>query len=434
MSLPRSLTLLGAVMLVVGNVVGAGIFTTSGMLAGQVSHPLMFIGVWVVGGILTLTGALTYAELGAMFPRAGGDYQFIKEAYGSLAAMLLGWLGFWIIFPGSMAALSIAIVEYIPGLPPIHGTKTLYAVVVIVLLAAVNYRSTKLASAAQSVITIGSIVLLVALVVGGFLFGDGDMANLTRGAEDMPFHFTGSAMIAVFFTYSGWFAAAYVGSEVIRPERNVPIALILGTLIVTVLYTGINAVYLLALPLEKMREAGEINVATLAATKLFGPSVADAVSVAIILAIASCINASVMTGSRLCFAMADDGIFPTKIGQIHPRFETPYVAIAVQAALAVIFAAIGAFDKLLASVVFAMLLSNTATGIAHIKLRVQQPQRERPYRTHGYPYLTLLFVLAHAVFAVMIAMENFLVSLLGVGIALTAVPFYFLRHRRDHAA
>jgi basic amino acid/polyamine antiporter, APA family len=429
MSLPRSLTLFGAVMLVVGNVVGAGIFTTSGILAGKVSHPIVFIGVWVFGGILALTGALTYAELGAMFPRAGGDYQFIKEAYGTTTALLLGWLEFWIIFPGSIAALSIAIVEYMPWLPVVHSSKTPYVFGTILLITLINYCSTKLASFAQSTITIGSVVLLVALVIGGFAFGNGNIDNLITGEPGAPFRFSGSAMIAVFFTYSGWFAAAYVGSEVIQPERNVPISLILGTLIVSLLYTGINAVYLLALPLSEMREAHDINIAALAATRLFGPEITGAVEIAIVLAIASCINASVMTGSRLCFAMADDGIFPKLIGRVHPKFQTPYVAIVVQGALALLYVFIGAFDTLLASVVFAMLLSNTAVGIAHIKLRRERPNLPRPYKTHGYPYLTLLFILAHAAFAVAIALENFLISLMGIGIALTAVPFHLIRRR-----
>lgn len=427
LTLPRTLSPLSAIMLVVGNVVGAGIFTTGRMLAQDVSHPLLFIGVWVLGGILAMMGALTYAELGAMFPRAGGDYQFIKEAYGPLAGMLLGWIGFWIIFPGSMAALSIAITGYIPNLPPIWGGNKGYAILIILMLGALNVRSTKLASWIQSVSTIGSLVLLFGLVVGGILSENGHFEHLTSGGGALQFK--SSAMVAVFFTYSGWFAAAYVGSEVVRPERNVPLALILGTFIVMLLYTGVNVVYLLALPLKEMSQTAELNTATLAATRLFGPTVSHVVGIAIVLAIASCINASVMTGSRLCFAMAEDRIMPAKLGQIHSRFKTPFVALTAQVILAIFFVIFGAFDTLLSSVVFAMLLSNTATGIAHLKLRIERPDIPRSYRTHGYPVLPILFTLAHGVFAVTIAMENLAISLLGIGIALTALPFYFWQRR-----
>ncbi|MCP4603922.1 MAG: amino acid permease [Proteobacteria bacterium] len=428
MSLPRSLTLFGAVMLVVGNVVGAGIFTTSGMLAGEVSHPAIFILVWIIGGGLTIIGALTYAELGAMFPRAGGDYQYLKEAYGPWAGFLLGWLSFWIISPGSIAALAIALVDYMPLLP-FAGNEVasrLYAVTVVFCLSALNYRSTKMASSTQSVVTVGSLILLAGLVSLGFAVGDGDPAHFSAGISqsfsitDIP----GSAMIAVFFTYSGWFAAAYVGSEVDRPGRNVPLALIIGTLIVTVFYTGVNAVYLYALPLSEMKLASETNVAQMAATQLFGPSVAAAISIAIILAIASCINGTVLTGARICYAMGEDGVFWSRLKTVHPKFHTPHVAVAVQGILSCALVLLGTFGELLACVVFAMMLSSIATGAAHVVLRIRKPDIQRPYRTIGYPLVPIVFVAAYTWFAASIAMAKPTTSLIGLGMALTGIPFY----------
>lgn len=427
-TLPRSLNLFSAAMLVVGNVVGAGIFTTASMLAGEAAHPICFIGAWVLGGLLVLIGALTYAELGAMFPKAGGDYQFIKEAYGRPAGFALGWLGFTIIFPGSVAALSIALVEHIPGLPPIGGSMRWYALLTVLLLGGVNYRSTKLASSTQSIITVGSLILLVALAGGGALFGQGDTSHFIA-EPDTPFKLTGSAMIAVFFTYSGWFAAAYVGSEVIRPERNVPLALILSTLTVTVLYTGINATYLYAIPLDEMRSTAETNVAELTAAKLFGPETARLVAIAVILSIISCINASLMTGARICYAMAEDGLFWSKLKEVHPRFATPHIAVSAQTLLAVIFVLAGSFEKLLGYVVFAMLLANTATGIAHIRLRIKRPNASRPYRTFLYPVLPIVFSAAHGGFAVAIAISEPSASLIGVGITLTSIPAYLIQKK-----
>ncbi len=428
MSLPRSLTLFGAMMLVVGNVVGAGIFTTSGILAQQVGHPAVFIGVWVLGGLLTLSGALTYAELGAMFPRAGGDYQFIKEAWGPVAGFVFGWLSFWIIMPGSIAALSIAIVEYIPGLDASAGWSAPLAAVVIALLVALNVRSTKLAASTQSIVTVGSLILLVGLVLGGAVAGRGSVDHFFDAgkATEGGMLISGGAMAPVFFTYSGWFAAAYVGSEVKRPERNVPLALVVGTLIVTALYTAINAIYLYAVPLSEMAEAGRINVARMAAERLFGPATAVWVSVAIVLAIWSCVNASVMTGARVSYAMAEDGVIWPGFGRIHPRFATPYVAILVQGAFACFLVTVGTFGRLLSWVTFAMMLSSIATGLGHLKLRRLRKTAKRPYRTLGYPATPILFIGAYTWFAVLTVVESPATSAIGIGLALTGLPFYFL--------
>jgi APA family basic amino acid/polyamine antiporter len=419
-------------MLVVGNVVGAGIFTTSGMLAAEVSRPAAFIGVWVLGGLITLTGALTYAELGAMFPRAGGDYQFLKEAFGPPAGFLLGWLSFWVISPGSIAALAIALVGYLPGLDLSGGVGVkVAALVVIAFLVTLNYVSTRLASAAQSIITIGSLVLLVGLVAGGAIFGEGDLDHFSRsvGGQGSAFVISGSAMIAVFFTYSGWFAAAYVGSEVVRPGRNVPLALVLGTLAVTLLYTGVNAIYLYALPMAEMRQAAVLNVAEVAAERLFGPALADAVSVAIVLAIASCINGTVMTGARVSYAMAEDGLFWSRLRDVHARFKTPHVAVVIQGVLAGILLVVGSFEALLTSVVFAMMLGSIATGVAHLRLRMTRAGEKRPYRTVGYPVVPLLFIVAYGWFAAFIAFENPSAAFFGIGLALTGLPFYLILRR-----
>lgn len=420
-------------MLVVGNVVGAGIFTTSGLLASELPHPATFIGVWVLGGLLTLAGALTYAELGAMFPRAGGDYQFIKEAYGPLAGFLHGWLSFWIINPGSIAALSIALVGYLPGLP-VGGNETvtrLFALGVIFCLTALNYRSTRLASSTQSIVTVGSIVLLAGLIVGGAIKGTGDLSHFsaTEAAGSSLFRIPGSAMIAVFFTYSGWFAAAYVGSEVLRPEKNVPLALVIGTLVVTALYTGVNAIYLYAISLSEMGRVTEIAVARMAALRLFGPSAAEMVSVAIVLAIASCINGTLMTGARVCFAMGEDGVFWRRLRSVHSRFATPHIAVATQGTLAGALVIMGTFSQLLGYVVFAMMLASIATGVAHLWLRFRRPHDARPYRTAGYPFVPIVFIVAYGWFAASIAIERPVTSLVGTGLALTGVPAFFLWKR-----
>jgi len=429
--LRRNLTLRNAIMLVVGNVVGAGIFTTSGFLAGELSHPLVLLGVWVAGGLLTLCGALTYAELGSMFPRAGGDYQFLKEAYGPLAGFLLGWLSFWVISPGSIAALAIALAGHLPGLGEQPELQRLIGIGVIALVSWINFRGVRLAGNTQDVVTAGSLLLLLGLVIGGFALGTGSAANFAAMADptDGPALMSGSAMIAVIFTYSGWFASAYVGSEVRRPARNVPLSLLVGTLVVTALYTAVNAVYLYALPLAEMR--GATNVAELAASELFAAPIAIPLAVAIVLAIAGCVNASAMTGARICFAMARDKVFFARLGAVHDEHGTPHAAILIQALISGVLVAIGTFEQILGYVVFAMLLTSMAAGVALFVLRVKRPDAERPYKTTGYPVVPAIFVLTYAAIATAIAWDNPRSAAIGLGLAATGVPFYFVWRRRS---
>ena len=301
-SLRRELSLSDASLLVVGNVVGAGIFTTSGFLAGELPQPIMFISIWVLGGLITLCGACTYAELAALYPIAGGDYQYLKAAYGGGAGFLLGWTNFWIIGPGSSAALSLALVSYLNAWLPLGGgIGCLAAIVVIAVFSLVNLRGIRPGGTTQDLITTGTILLLIIMIMGGFLFGQGSWENFSSSAPANSSwrKLISSPMIAVIFTYSGWFASAQIGGEIRDPERNLPRSLIMGTLAVMALYTAINLLYLYGLPLAAMK--GAENVAQLAVARLFSPGVAALVSIPIVLAIAASINANIMTGARVCY-------------------------------------------------------------------------------------------------------------------------------------
>jgi APA family basic amino acid/polyamine antiporter len=427
LALKRELGLTDAVLLVVGNVVGAGIFTTSGFLAGEVPQPLWFVGIWVLGGLLTLCGALTYAELAGMFPRTGGDYQFLKEAYGTWAGFLLGWVNFWIIIPGSIAALSLALVGYVKPFIPSGGMAAQggLPLLVIAVLAVVNYRGIRWGGTTQNFFTLGTLMLLGAFVLGGLVWGNGDWGHFAAPARapSLTTALFGPAMIAVIFTYSGWFASAYVGEEVRDPERNVPRSLIGGTLIVSVFYTLMNVVYLYAIPLAEMK--GAVNVGQMAAGRLFPPIFSLAVSLAIILAIVSSINATLLAGARIFYAMAEDRIFWGWLKQLHPRFQTPHRAIVSQALLAGILVLLGTFDQLLSYVVLIMLLASIATGAAQPILRRRRPGSQRPYRTWGAPLVPLVFVAAYLWIAWQITWGKPATSLLGLLIALSGLPFYF---------
>lgn len=428
MPLKRQLGLFDATILVVGNVVGAGIFTTSGLLAQELPHPWLFIIIWFIGGVLTLAGALTYAEMASALPYAGGDYQFLKAAYGHWAGFLLGWLCFWVIFPGSIAALSIALIKYIQVFLPTGGQilEKIMAISVIFLLSLINYRGIRLGATAQNLFTLGNLFILFSFIALGLIVGRGNWENLQPGTIYIPFSkLFGPGMIAVIFTYSGWFASAYIGSEIKNPGKNLPLSLIIGTCIVTLFYTLINLTYLYATPISGLKNT--INVAEKAAVALFDPRFAYLISMAIILAISASINATILTGARIYYAMAKDNTFLKCLGKAHPYYYTPYVAIITQAVLSIVFVILGSFKELLSYVVFAMLLSSIATGSAHFVLRLKKPDLPRVYHTWGYPFTPLLFIGFYIWIACQIFWSRPYTSILGLGIAFSGVPFYVYR-------
>jgi APA family basic amino acid/polyamine antiporter len=432
MQLKRRLNLLDATLLIIGNVVGAGIFTTSGFLAGELPQPLFFIGIWIIGGLLTLCGALTYAEMAGMFPHSGGDYQFLKAAYGPWAGFLLGWVSFWIINPGSIAALSIALVSYAKGFFSLNTifSEKLTAIGIISFLSYINFRGVRLSGTTQDIFTLGNLVIVLVLVVGGLLVSqNGNWQNFTFVSPvSLPFSkLFGPAMIAVIFTYSGWFVTAYIGGEIKRPERNLPLSLLLGTAIVTIIYTLINITYLYALPLTKLKDV--VNVAQPTAETLFSRGFTQVVSFSIILAIAASINATILAGARIYYAMAVDNIFWSPLKKLHPMYNTPYISVVSQTILACLFVILGTFDQLLSYVVFVMILSSIATGVAHFALRWRRPDLTRPYRTWGYPLVPLIFISFYFWIAIQIASARPSTSLLGILMTLSGLPFYLIWHK-----
>ncbi|MFH0786223.1 MAG: amino acid permease [Pseudomonadota bacterium] len=429
MPLKKALTLSDATFLVIGNVVGAGIFTTSGFLAGELPHPWFFIGIWLIGGLLTLCGALTYAELAGMFPKAGGDYQFLKAAYGLWAGFLLGWVNFWIIIPGSIAALSLALVSYLHSFFPLplpHPSLVkILASGIILFFSMINYRGIRWGVTTQTFFTSGALMVLAGFIVGGLFFGKGSWDHfMAPPSQTLPFSkIFGPAMIAVIFTYSGWFASAYMGSEIKNPGRNLPLSLLWGTLIVGVLYTLINVTYLYALPLSELK--GVVNVGQITSTALFNSGIALILSLAVILAISSGINVTIMAGSRIFFAMAEDSIFWSFLKSLHFRFQTPHLAILCQTGLAVLLVWLGNFGQLLSYVVFVMLLASIAAGGSHLILRWRKADLSRPYRTWGYPVVPLIFGSAYLWISGQIFIEKPAISLWGLFLTVSGLPFYF---------
>lgn len=425
-----------AVMIVVGNVIGVGIFTTTGFIARDIGDAWCLLAVWVLGGGLTLLGALTYGELGSAFPRAGGDYVFLREAYSPLAGFLVGWIGFFIINPGSIAALALGFSAYLLPLPyadaaaaPPHLTK-LTALLVILVFSTLNYYSLRWASRAQNLFGGLSLITLCVLVAVGFIWGQGQWGHFAAnpGAAS-PADLFGPAMVSVFFTYSGWFVSAYVASEMIAPRRTLPWSLIISSLIVTVVYVLVNALYIYALPVEKM--VGVVDIARLASAVLLGEHASHLLAVVVMFAILSSLNSVVLTAPRIYYAMARDGLFPRRLAQPHPTHQTPHWSIVTQALVACIMVLAGDFYRLLSFTAFFMLLTSIATAAGVMVLRRRRPDLTPSYRVWGYPFTTLVFIFAYVWIAVRIFLYNPGDALIGLGIALSGIPAYLLQ-RRTH--
>jgi basic amino acid/polyamine antiporter, APA family len=427
--LKKTLRPADAVMIVVGNVIGVGIFTTSGFIAGDLPDASMIMAVWVLGGVLTLLGALSYGELGAAFPRAGGDYIFLKEAYGPLAGFMVGWVGFFIINPGSMAALALGLTEYL--VPLIAGDMTgispaipkIIAILVILIFTCVNYISVRWASRAQNLLSGFNLLTIVIIVSAGFILGSGNWEHFNHHSDTSSIgDLFGPAMVSVFFTYSGWFVSAYVASEMKNPQKSLPFSLIVSSLIVTIVYIIMNVFYIYALPVPEM--AGVVDIARRASESLLGNQASVLFSVMIIFAILGSLNSVTLTAPRIYYAMANDGLFPKRLGMVHPRFNTPYYSIALQTVIACLLVITGNFYQLLSYTVFFMLLTCIATAIGVFVLRVRKPDLARPYKVWGYPFTTFVFVIAYTWIAVRVFLYNPQNALLGIFIVMIGVPFF----------
>lgn len=452
---PQLVRRLGAwdgALITIGAVLGTGIFITTGDMARVLPHPGLILVAWILGGLLTLTGALTLAELGAMFPRAGGQYQYLKEAYGPLWGFLFGWTCFFVIMSGGIATLAVGFGEYLGSFLPFFSTgHVLFTILVgpwtwavnggqvagalaIVFLTAINYVGLREGTFVQNTVTvvkIGSIVALaiLGLVVAAPVATPFASAPLPSGNLLTAF---GVAMIAVIWTYDGWYGFAFLAGEVRRPERNIPLGLIGGTVAITVLYLLTNLVYIRALPVAAMAETGRIGEA--AASVLFGPTGARLVSLAVVISTFGCISATVLYAARGYLPMAQDGLFFRSLSRIHPRYRTPTACLLAQGAWAVALTFTGTYEQLYTYVVFALFLFHGLTGAAVIVLRRSRPHVPRPYRTWGYPVVPLVFVLVATALLVNTLVEKPLESLLGLLLVAMGIPAYLWWRRKGPVA
>jgi APA family basic amino acid/polyamine antiporter len=439
--LERKLGLFPVTNIVIANMIGAGIFTTSGLLMADLREPLLLLGLWAVGGIIALCGALAYGELGAAIPRAGGEYAFLSRLFHPLFGFLSGWVSFFAGFSAPIAASAIGFSEYLtrafPGLlslgEPAGSTegvivKKILSIMVILVFTLIHARGIEVGAKVQNVLTLLKMVLIVGLIVLGFSLGRGDLGNFSRGGG-FSFNFGGFKTIGlslmwIMFAYSGWNASAYIGSEIKNPRRNLPRSLILGTGIVLLLYILINVFYVYAVPPDKM--AGVISIGGLAVGNLFGPSFESALSVLIAVALFSSLSAFIILGPRVYYAMARDRCFFPFAAAVHPRYKVPSRSIMLQGLIAAILVLFGTFDQILTYMGFSLGLFPILAIIGVFKLRRRGTSE---YRMPGFPVIPLAYILAGGAILVLGYFERPVESSIALGMALIGIPFYYIFKR-----
>ncbi len=438
--LPRRLGLWSAVAVAVGSTIGSGIFRTPASVAGRVPDVGVFLAIWVVGAIVALCGALTYAELAAMFPRSGGIYVFIRKGFGPLPAFLFGWAELLVIRPGAFGAISITASAYtlrLVGIDPAAGVAGLplraeqvLAAAYVAIVAAVNLRGIHRGAVLQNISTAFKVTALGALIVLGFALGGGVPPVGEMGATaPVTLSPVLLALVAILWAYDGWGDLAFVGGEVRDPQRNLPRALVLGAVIVVVLYLGANLVYLHLIPMARMKDA-EL-VAADSAQLLFGTAGVVAVSAAVAISTFGTLNGSMMTSPRIFFALADDGLFPAVIARVDAKTGAPAPAIVLTAVLGMVFVLVRSFSQLADQFVIGIWPFYALAVAAIYVLRRRQPDLARPYRTWGYPIVPAVFLVAS-----LFLLGNYFVSqptesAWDIAVLISGVPVYWW-WRRTH--
>jgi APA family basic amino acid/polyamine antiporter len=447
-ALERRLGPLDAAAIVISNVIGGGIFFVPVVVAGLLPQPSIMLGVWLAGGALAFAGAMAYAELAAVRPHAGGEYVYLRDAYGPLAAFLTGWTSFVAGFSGAIAASAVALADYvgrffpgaadtravlsIPALSIAISPRSIIALVVIAALTLIHVRGLGPGRLVQNMlagIKVSAIVLFVAI---GFAAGRGDAAHFSTVESVGPVSFL-LALVPVMFSYSGWNAAAYVAEEVRDPGRNVPLALGVGTAVVVVLYVLLNALYVFALPMSDLAALPGGRLMDTVAERLFGFAAGNLLAVFTIVSIAASVSAMVMAGPRVYYAMARDGLFVRAAARVHPRFRTPAIAIVAQGIWSSVLVLSGTLSQLVSYTGFAVVLFSGIAVVALFVLRRRYPHAHRPFSALGYPWAPAIFVAATAVMVANEIWRNGGTIAAGLAIIAAGVPVYYVMRRAPRA-
>ncbi len=416
LSLRRELTFTSATAIVVANMIGTGIFTTTGFLAGDLGRPILVVAIWLVGAVVALSGALCYAELGVNFPRSGGDYVYLREAWGPAWGFLSGWVSFFAGFSAPIAVAAMAFSEYLAYFFPSLAVATVpqgsfallhgwhagngqwLAIGIITFFAAVNILGLRLAAKLQNILTGLKLAVLGAFLALVFLFGKGSMGHFQELTARTSTHSVAAqfavSLIFVMFAYSGWNAATYVAEEIKSPERTLPAALVSGTLLVGALYIALNIAFIYALPLASLK--GVVRVGSAAAGASFGVKGGGIFSAIMAIGLLSCVSAMVIVGPRVYYAMAQDGCFFRGAARLHPRRQTPVLAILGQSAATAIMIVTGTFEGLIYYIGFALILFAALAVAGMVRLRRRPGWKRSAAVSFAYPLVPAVFILASA--------------------------------------
>ncbi len=448
--LERRLGPFDAAAIIIANVIGGGILFRSPAVAAAVPDATWFLLAWVGGGILAFMGAMAYAELAALRPKAGGEYVYLREAFGPLAGFLTGWTSFVAGFSGAMAASAVFLIitldRFIPGVAnstallaiPIPGVvtvtfsiHTLAASAVIIVAALIHIRGVGPGRIASNVLTTLKIVSLVVFIGFGLTAGTGSPSNLTQSVGSVSVTGLLFAFIPVMFTYSGWNAASYMAEEIRDPGRNVPRALLMGTVAVIAVYLLMNVLYLFVIPIGELATLGGKSVLDVVGDRLLGPRAGDIMAVVAILSLAAGINAWTFAGPRVYFAMARDNAFFKSAARVHPKYKTPAASIVAQAVLAIVLILTGSLDSIANYVGFAITLFAGTAVAAVFVLRARDPNAPRPFKALGYPWTPAIFVIASLAIVVNAFFSDPRVTLTGSLIILAGIPLYYFFTRKN---
>ena len=438
--LERQLGLFDSSMMVIGIVIGSGIFMTTGLMADVLPSASLILIVWILGGMQMIAGALTFAELGAAMPKAGGQYVYLREAYGPLPAFLFGWVAFSAYVTGTNAAIAVAIAEHLGTFYPSFSTHSnivsignftfssgqLVALSLLVVLSVINYLGIFFGKWVQNIFTVLKIGSILLFALAGIFISTGNQINFSFNPTGMDFGSIiigiGVALVAVNWTVGGWEYVTFTAGEIKNPKRNLPLALFIGTLVILVLYLLINITYLKALPMNAL--AGEIKVGEATARALYGQGIAGLFTLVMIISMFGALNGNILVGARVTYAMAKDNLFFPSAAKVHPKNHTPGNAIIIQGVWSGILALSGTFEELITLVVFVNFMMWIAAASTVFVLRKKQPDLDRPYKVWGYPYVPAFFIL----FSTAIMINTFFTapaqSFLGLGLTLLGVPAY----------
>jgi APA family basic amino acid/polyamine antiporter len=441
----RGLGLFDSTLLVAGTIIGSGIFIVPADIARQVGSPGWLLTTWIIGGVMTMMAALSYGELAAMMPRAGGQYVYLREAHGPLMGFLYGWTLFLVIQTGSIAAVAVAFAKFLAVLAPAFSGfgERLVAVGVILVLTVINIRGIRAGKTVQNVFTVAKLAALAALIIPAFLRASPASAIYSsefwtpvRNGQTLDWSvfvpIFGVAMVGVFFSYDAWNNITFTAAEVKNPRRTLPITVPLGVAIVMTVYVLTNAAYLCALSMQEIQNASEDRVGTAAAQTILGSGAEAFLAVAVLISTFGSDNGMILAGSRAYYAMACDGLFFSRAGKLN-RHGVPAASLLMQAAWASLLTVSGTYSDLVDYVVFAVLLFYVLTIAAVFRLRVRRPDLERPYKAFGYPWIPALYVTLAAMIMIALLVYKPAYTWPGLLIVLAGVPVYHFSRRRSLA-